>query len=200
MGHIANLYYSWSTGPLMVRTDYIYSGYALDGEAYLRKHTLAPLVLYSWAPNVLEMARLTYSVNEYPGMDALDGTDWSIQLRHFMFLDAEKKCRASIEYKYTGLDADDGDQSYTAHRIRGDIRFPLKWQDITAQLSVSGTRKEYDDVSRDDDKMEYELEVSRPLNEIWSAALRHNSITNDSDDPTMDYDRNITSLSIKANF
>lgn len=199
-GHIGSIYYARISSPLSMRVDYLYSRYILDDETYLHKHTLAPMIFYAWGPKAIEMVRLALSSNKYPTMDALDGSDWSLHLRHFVFLDAERTKRLFIGYKYADLEADDDAQSYTAHRIRGDARLPLNWK-MTLLLSMDYISKDFEGgTGRDDDRTEYQVEMSRPLGEISTVTLGHSSISNNSNVATADYSRNITFLSLKAAF
>lgn len=197
VGHIADVYYAWLSSPLSIRVDYLYNQFTVNDEVYLNKHTVAPLLFYM-AGSRLEMVRIAYSVNSYPDAENLDGSDWSFQVRHFMFFGAQKKKRVSIEYKYFNTDAEDDDQDYDTHQVSVDAQLPLP-RKITIVMKAAGSHKEYGS-GREDDKIEYKVEFSRLLYKAWTAALGHEFITNDSDDANSNYERNITFLSLRTAF
>ena len=144
------------------------------------------------------MVRVAVSVNEYPDLGAFDGTDWSLQMRHFHFLDAQKQKRLSISYKFAQNDADDDDNSYDAHRIKGDFKFPLIAK-FTGTVELSFTAKEFGG-GRDDEKMEYGLEFARPINDHWKISFGHNGTDNQSDAANSDYERSVTFAAATASF
>lgn len=198
LGHTIDLYYGKMTTPLSFRVDYMYSRYELDNDVYLRKHGIAPLLFYAPGGNTIEMIRMSYSVNEYPTMEVLDGSDWSIQLRHFHFLDQAKKMRLSLSYKYSSTDTDDSDQSYVSHQIGVGFKAPMAGG-ITATLGVDYSSKEYGG-GREDDGWLYGIGFAKPINETWSVSLDYSSTNNDSDDLVAEYTRNVISFTVSASF
>jgi len=199
LGHTLDLYYGRIKTPTSFRLDYMYSRYELDNDVYLRKHTIAPLLFYAPGGKNIEMLRFAYSLNEYPTMETLDGSDWSIQLRHFQFLDEAKKKRVNFSYKYSTTDTDDDDQSYDAHQIGVGLRAPMGGSGIIAEISVDYTHKEYDG-GRDDDGWAYGINFTKPVSENWSVSLGYTGNDNDSNDPVADYSRNVVSFTVSASF
>jgi len=199
LGHTLDLYYGKMATPTSFRLDYMYSRYELDTDVYLRKHTVAPLLFYAPGGKRIEMLRFAYSFNEYPTMETLDGSDWSVQLRHFHFLDQAKKKRVSFSYKYSAADTDDSDQSYDSHQFGVDFKAPLGETGIVAELSVSYSHKEYDS-GRDDDGWDYGIDFTKAVSRNWSVALGYNGTDNDSNDPVADYSRNVVSFTVSASF
>lgn len=197
-GHIVDIYYSWMGDPVTLRVDYMYSHFLLDDEPYMHKHTLAPMLLYISGKLSMEMARLAVSSNSYPDVATLDGTDWTFQLTHFRFLDEARKKRLSLGYKYSNNDADDNNQGYKADEINAGVQWPLIWQ-LKAVVDFAWSRKVYGS-NRGDEKIDYGLEISRPINKMWSAALGYESINNDSGDAISEYERNITYFLVSAAF
>ncbi|MFC1671672.1 surface lipoprotein assembly modifier [Planctomycetota bacterium] len=198
IGHTLDLYYGKMTTPLSFRIDYMYSRYELDNDVYLRKHGVAPLLFYAPGGRNIEMLRMSYSWNEYPSMEVLDGTDWSIQLRHFHFLDEAKKMRLSVSYKFASTDADDSDQSYISHQAGVGLTAPMAGG-MTVTLGIDYSRKEYDG-GREDNGMVYGIGFAKPINETWSVSLDYSSTDNSSDDPVADYIRNVVSFTMSASF
>jgi hypothetical protein len=132
-------------------------------------------------------------------METLDGSDWSVQLRHFHFLDQAKKKRVSFSYKYSAADTDDSDQSYDSHQIGVDFKAPLGETGIVAELSVSYSHKEYDS-GRDDDGWDYGIDFTKSISKNWNVALGYSGTDNDSNDPVADYSRNVVSFTVSASF
>lgn len=198
LGHIANLYYSRDLGKANFRFDYLFSHYSEDTKEFLQKHTFAPMFFYGSSSRTLEMVRLAVSVNKYPDLDGYEGTDWTLQLRHFHFLDAQKKKRVSISYKYANNDADDDDNSYKAHRIKADFKFSLA-AEITGMVELGFTAKDFGG-GRDDEKTEYGFEFTKPINDYWKISFGHNGTDNQSDANGSDYERNVTFIAVKASF
>lgn len=198
LGHIVNLYYGRDLGKANFRFDYLFSHYSEANKEYLQKHTFAPMFFYGSSSRTLEMVRLAVSANKYPDLDAYDGTDWSLQLRHFHFLDAQKKKRLSISYKYANNDADDDDNSYAAHRIKADFKFPLAVK-FTGVVELGFTAKKFDG-GRDDEKTEYGLEFTRPINDYWKISFGHSGTNNQSDADGSDYERSVTFVAARASF
>jgi hypothetical protein len=198
MGHTVGLYVSRIANPVSVRLDYQFAHFLVDSESYLRKHTVAPMLFWGSSAKTLEMLRFSASSNDYPEDENLDGSDWSLQVRHFHFLDAEKKKRCSIGYKYTDTEADDSDEDNVSHRVSTDLNVPLP-RDMTMLTRLSYTAKEYGG-GRDDEKLGYRVEFAKPLSSTWTLIFGHDGTNNDSDDPVADYRRNITFLSIRGSF
>jgi hypothetical protein len=198
LGHVVDLHYGRDLDKSNFRFDYIFSHYSQDTEEYLQKHTFAPMFFYGSSGRTLEMVRLAASVNEYPDLSGFDGTDWSLQVRHFHFLDAQKQKRVSISYKFAKNDADDDNNSYDSHRIKGDLKFPLVAK-FTGVVELSFTAKEFGG-GRDDEKVEYGLEFTRPINDYWKISFGHSGTDNQSDAANSDYERSVTFVAATASF
>jgi hypothetical protein len=196
MGHTLGLYLTRMATPVSFRCDYQFGLYILDDETYLRKHSLMPMLFWVTSGRSMELFRLSVASNDYPEDEGLEGSDWSLQLRHYYFLDAAKNVRLSLGYKYTSTDADDNSEDNAAHRYSADIKMAAP-AGMSVLVRVNYTSKNYRG-SRDDEKLGYRLELTKALSDIWSFTFGLDSTNNNSDEALAGYRRDIGFFSIRA--
>jgi hypothetical protein len=194
IGSIGNIYAKYRLQPFTFGFSYFPSYYWLDSDSYLRRHKLRPEVV--WKCTEKFATKLSYS---YYGEI------------HEGFMAVYYSIMGKKAYLFGGIGYDDKsashpDQDYGRLKTKLGISLSIPWE-LNLRLTGKYQEKRYDNVDtvygveREDTKYLGSISLSRKLFYDWLSILgEFNYTKNDSNINDLEYERNVTGLSLTARY
>ena len=204
-GSIVDVYAKYHFNPFSFGLTYSPNYYWLDSVSYVMKHHLKPEV--SWKVNENLVTKLSYSYYRNKYFEDEDRNGHTNE----GFLDFYYRLGGKMGYVFGGLGYEDVTASHPDEyygqfktKLGVSLKMPLA---LVFNATLNYNSKDYDHVdsfygvTRDDDKYNILLSLSRKLVYDWLRIVGEYSYTkNDSNISSYEYERNVTTLSVAASF
>lgn len=181
---------------------YYYDYVLLDGGNYSSAHNIEPSVAISEGGGFSTEINLRWRQNDYedttkyPNNSDRSGDNQSIAIEQAIPISSSAK--ASIGAEYEQESADIAAYDFTGTSANADIRFGLAF-DIDAGLGMAYSKKDYE-ITREDEALEYSIEIGKEITKSVSASLNYTYIDNDSNMADYKYKRAVTGVTVSARF
>jgi len=198
----ADLYTTYSTGSFLFGLNYIPRLYTIDDEDYLLQHEVRPSAYWQPTRDLLTRFVYSYYIKDYRQNDARDGG------LHDIYVDLYYHVFGGRGFVFGGLgyessSSDDEVYDFTRPKAKAGLSTELGWQ-VRMDLELYYYMKEfpnYSNTKREDDRISGIVAFKRPVYWDWLfAMIEYNHITNNSNVDEFEYQRNVVSLGLEAEF
>jgi len=199
-----NFYVTYLLKPLTVGLSYLPTYFWVDDESYLMRHQLRPEVVWRVDDNISTRFAYSYYRNNYMQNDRRDGHTHEGLLDAYYIINKKGVLFAGAGYEDNN--ASHLDESYNQWKATLGISYGLFWE-LNLNLTVRYYNKKYDNVNstynvtRDDDKSHGTVSLSRNFFYDWLGIVaEYGHSDNDSNISVYSYKRNVTTLSLTAQY
>ena len=204
-GSTGNFYAKYRMDPFTLGVSYLPTYYWLDDKSYLMRHQIKPEITWKVAENVTTRFSYSYYRNNYFQNNDRDGHT------HEGFLDLYYSAKEQKGFLFAGFGYEDNttsdaDQYYGQWKTKLGLSVKLLWE-LNFGLTGKYYYKEYDnvdssfEVTRKDDKYYATVSLSRKLfYDCLGIVAEYSHTKNDSNISDYDYERNVTTLSLTAQY
>jgi uncharacterized protein (PEP-CTERM system associated) len=198
---------SYDFGRIDAGTILQYARAELDGARFMTLQQTSPYLSTLIGRRVFLRFAYTHSDKDFASnpLRAAKADSWSSDL--YYFVDG-LRTYLLIGYRHDAEDAVDAQFDYAGDRFRAQIshRFALGSRELTVKAGLRSEQRDYENETpsigapRRDDRVQLEASGDLPLSERVTASLRYRRSNNDSNLPAVDFDEDVLSLSVTAEF
>jgi hypothetical protein len=205
VGSIFRFYGKYRLRPFTFGVTYLPSYYWVDSDSFLMTHQIRPEVSWKVCPDLLARLSYSYQRNNYFQNNDRDGHTNEVSLAAYYSL-GEKR-----GYLFGGMDfevktAAHPDQRYEQYKLRLGMSLEIPW-DFTLGLTGRFYEQNYEqedsfyEIKREDAKYYGGVSLSHRFFHDWLDIIAEFNYTkNDSNINDYQYERKVTTLSLKAEF
>lgn len=208
MAGIPDIYGRYRLGTVLLGLDYIPSYYWVNSEEYMMRHQIKPQATWNATKHLITKLSLNYSINDNLVDDERDGDSADLFLDGYILIPGIKGV-VSAGLGYEDYNTENVDYSYSQLKAKLGLSLTPLW-DITLALTGGYYSKNFEDFDvdtsiysekREDSKIRGSVALSRNIIWDWLGILFEYDYTdNQSTVENYTYKRNVTTLSLTANF
>lgn len=197
--------------PLKFNLMYSFNYYELDEARYLESHSVLPSLTWVQSDKAMLQVYFRFQDKDYLQDDRdvpfdRDAVNYNWGLSQYFFF-MKNNAYLKLYYAQDKDNARGSDWDYNGQQVGSSIRIPLPLN-IAFDGDFGYTRRIFEHINsisiinkrRRDKEYDWSVEFTKPLNEYVSISFKFNRIVGDSNVALYNYDREITSFNLKANF